>query len=311
VEATEDQAYLAKRSDWVSGFLVALHLSFALTPVLLAARLGPSPILILLCLWSGASLHGLLNLMHEAAHGHVFQGRRASFGLGQWALAPLVVTDFNAYRKRHWQHHRELGTENDTKFTYKMNLSYGALMWFGFKCLFLLEALGKFRHVSAVDRDEAVVPKSGSKIPRWLLRGAGVHLLIGLFAVAVAAQMHGPDFAAVMRNAALAYGFVFLYGLAAVTSFFTAIRSVAEHRPGLENDIPAGDAAMRNLKSNRVSRLILSGYGFAEHATHHERPNVPAYHLPKLTRELALEDSRFTARRGYLETCWLLIRGKC
>ena len=74
--------------------------------------------------------------------------------------------------------------------------------------------------------------------------------------------------------------------------------------------MPSGTAAMRNLSASPLNRLTLSCYGFAEHATHHARPGVPAYHLPALGRELALAEPRFTPRRGYLHTCWLLIRAR-
>jgi fatty acid desaturase len=148
----EAPGYLTKRPDAVSLLLVASHLVFVLMPVFLAAWIGPSPNMILLWVWFGAGMHGLLNLMHEAAHGHVFRERSASYRFGHWFLAPLVVADLDAYRKRHWQHHRELGMPGDTKFTYRMDLAPSALIRFAFRCLFLIEALGKFKHLSNMDQ---------------------------------------------------------------------------------------------------------------------------------------------------------------
>ena len=93
-----------KRSDAISSVLVIAHIAFTLAPLYWAAALGPSPVLVALCVWFGAAMHGLLNLMHEAAHWHVFREREHSDRLGNWLLGPLVVSNFEAYRGRHWQH---------------------------------------------------------------------------------------------------------------------------------------------------------------------------------------------------------------
>ena len=100
----------------------------------------------------------------------------------------------------------------------------------------------------------------------------------------------------------------FFYGLASVTAFVAAIRSVAEHRIGLAGEQRCGTAALRNLRARGLSRLVFGCHGFAEHATHHAQPGIPSYRLPQLTLELANDDPRLAPTRGYLETCWALIR---
>lgn len=58
-------------------------------------------------------MNGLLNLLHECAHYHVFTKRKGSDILGRWVLGPVAVADFDSYRKRHWDHHRKLGQDDD------------------------------------------------------------------------------------------------------------------------------------------------------------------------------------------------------
>ncbi len=297
-----------KRSDAISSVLVIAHIAFTLAPLYWAAALGPGPVLVALCVWFGAAMHGLLNLMHEAAHWHVFREREHSDRLGNWLLGPLVVTDFEAYRARHWQHHRELGLPGDTKFTYRMGLEPRALTRFVLRCLLLREALGKLQHTSGLDRASAASAAPAARpLPLWLVRAALVQALLVGSLLATAYAFREPGSAPALVSAALAYLFVYLYGLAAVTSFVVAIRSVAEHRDGPDDVLRSGSAALRNFRSDPLSRLFLSGYGFADHATHHYHPGVPAYRLAAVTTQLAREEPRLAPRHGYLATWRLLI----
>src|SRR5580693_3126894 len=93
-----------KRADTVSFVAVALHVAIVIAPIYVAAYLGPSFYWIALWIWFGALMNGLLNLMHECAHYHVFRARGGSDILGRWVLGPLAATNFDAYRARHWKH---------------------------------------------------------------------------------------------------------------------------------------------------------------------------------------------------------------
>src|SRR5262245_61648519 len=110
-----DLGDLEKRPDWNSWAVVAAHLCLVLAPVYLAAYAGPSWSWLLLWAWSGVLMNGLLNLMHECAHFHVFRHRALSDLCGHWIVGPLLVADFAGYRQRHWEHHKHLGEDGDTK----------------------------------------------------------------------------------------------------------------------------------------------------------------------------------------------------
>src|SRR5947209_40887 len=111
-----------KRSDLRSISTVALHVFVVIAPVYVAVLSGPTPYWIALWLWFGLLMNGLLNAMHECAHFHVFVDRRGSNFLGRWVLGPLAVTDFDAYRWRHWEHHIHLGVDGDTKDAYLVDI---------------------------------------------------------------------------------------------------------------------------------------------------------------------------------------------
>lgn len=268
-----DSTFFGKRSDAVSLVIVVAHLALGLAPVYLAAAWGVGWHLIPLVLWFGCVMNGLLNLMHEASHFSVFRPRWASDVLGDWVLAPMVLADFRSYRARHWDHHRHLGTDRDTKDAYLVRIGGWRLLGFLLSCLMLREAIGKFRH--------QLGGKGGERpagFPTWVLRGAVVQLALfgSLLWVAGGDWLH----------AGVAWIGVYHYGLASVTVFVATLRAVAEHQVDEQAPVVAGRAALRNFRDNPLSRLLFGAYGFSEHASHHLHPQVPSYRLGEATRDL-------------------------
>jgi fatty acid desaturase len=266
---------------------VCCHLSFVLAPVYLAAQAKPGARLVPLWLWFGLAMNGLLNLMHEAAHYHVFRARWGSDVLGRWILGPLAFADFDGYRRRHWEHHRHLGFDGDTKDAYLVGIRGWRLLALLARCLAVMEAFGKFRRQWG--------SASGSRM--WLVR-AGVFQTLFCGSLLVVAR----DF----RTAVLAYCAIYVYGLMSLTVFAATVRAIAEHQIGPDSAASAGRAALRNFSCNPLSRLLFGAYGFAEHATHHSEPAIPYYQLPRATTELARRDPAFAPSAGYISTLLLL-----
>jgi fatty acid desaturase len=286
-----------KRSDGRSLLTVTAHLGLVLTPIYVAAMIGPDPYWIALWLWFGLLMSGLLNLLHECAHYHVFKGRSGSDVLGRWVLGPLMVADFDGYRWRHWKHHTHLGVDGDTKDAYLVDIRGFKLISLFLRCLTLREAVRKFRHQTVVDEEKN---QAASNPIVWLGRTA---LLQGLFfasLVAVAGPAAGRSWPQAFIFAALAYGFLYVYGLTSLTLFAATLRAVAEHQLESGQVSPRGRAALRNFRCGPVSRLIFGAYGFAEHATHHREPGLPYYHLPHATDDLAVGDPELIPNHRYL-----------
>ncbi len=66
-------------------------------------------------------------------------------------------------------------------------------------------------------------------------------------------------------------------------------------------------AALRNFRVNPITRWLFGAYGFADHFTHHMKPAIPYYRLPRATRELAANDAALVPARTYLETLRMLV----
>ncbi len=293
----------AKRPDRISSVIVLAHVLLVFTPVYLAAALPPGWWLLLPWLVFGFMMNGLLNLMHEAAHYHVFQRRAANDLLGRWFLGPLAAADFDAYRQRHWDHHRHLGDPADPKLTYHQDIRGRQMLYHVLRCLTLVEALGKFRLQQGAVDDE---PAPGRSLG-WLLRTLAVQVMFAGSLLGVAGWAHS-GVARAVRPAALAYFFVYVYGLGSLTVLAANIRAIAEHQIDTQEEPHRGTAALRNFSCNTVTRLLFGAYGFGEHATHHHQPAIPYYRLTQSTFALAAKDASLAPTHGYLRTLWSLIQ---
>lgn len=293
---------VAKRPEAVSTVVVGSHLLLVFAPVYAAAILPANGWLLVGWLAFGFLMNGLLNLMHEAAHYHVFRRRGANDLLGRWVLGPLAAADFDAYRQRHWDHHRHLGQPNDPKITYHIDVRGRRMLGLVLRCLLLVEAVHKFHHQRR-DHDE---PAPGNS-PAWLGRTLLVQVLFAASLTAAAWVAGNAGFWPAVRHAALVYFFVYVYGLGSVTILAASIRALAEHQVAGPGDAHTGAAALRNFSCNSLTRLCFGAYGFGEHATHHQRPAVPYYRLPEATRILAETEASFAPTQGYLSTLRRLI----
>jgi fatty acid desaturase len=291
-----------KRSDAVSVVAVAIHIAFVIAPLYISAIIGPSLFLIPLWLWFGLTMQGLLNLVHECAHYHVFKKRWGSDLLGRWVLAPLIVSDFDNYRGIHWSHHKELGSVKDPKYSYKIDIRGWRLLVFFLQCMIGVEAWRKLHYQN---RERANTDLASSRF--WIVRLLVAHciLAVSLFATAWRFGTHGARSA--VLNTAIAYG-VDIYGLAALTLFAATLRAIAEHQDGPDHPETVSQAVLRNLRCGPIERLIFGCYGFAEHATHHHYPAIPSYHLSNATAELAIRTPSLTPRLSYKEILLAQVR---
>jgi fatty acid desaturase len=296
-----DRATLKDRSDLLSLVQVSLHFSFVVAPVYLAAVMGPSVWTILLFFWFGLVQHGLTNLMHEAAHRHVFKRRGWNEFLGFWVLGPFFVLDFSLYRSRHWIHHQETGTHLDTKSTYLISLR-GKTLRFLVRCFLGIEAA---RNFLLRDQQRKQIEKSTARRgpPVWLTLAVFQLTFVGSLAY-ISWLVAGGDWWIAAMHFSAAYGFVYLYGMGSLTILMATLRAVAEHQLEQESSASTGHAALRNLRSDPLAALLFGCYGFSCHATHHRHPGIRAYNLPRVTFELSKSDHTLARK----DTYWSIIR---
>jgi fatty acid desaturase len=280
-----------RRSDYISWTIIGSHFLCVFGAVYAAAVVGPRFIVIALWLWFGLTLNGILNLMHECAHGLAFRERHRSIFLGRWVLAPLVLAGFDDYRERHWMHHKRLGEVDDPKTAYHTNVRGTAFIGLLVRSFALVEAVRKFRQQGPADA------RVGTLKAAALGRVALVQSIFLASIIAVAWLVHR-DVRVTLLSVAVAYGFVFGYGLATLTVVAATLRAVAEHQVGRGGAVQ-GSASLRNFAAGPIGRLVFGAYGFADHATHHLEPALPYYLLPAATAAIADTRPELAATSGY------------
>lgn len=286
--------YNTKRSDYISMITSLSHILFVFFPVFLSAFYDSIALTIFSFIWFGIFINGIINLMHESAHRLVFKKRKYCDFLGEYILGPLLITDFKAYRERHWVHHNKLGSEEDTKFVYKKKIKGFNLIIFFFECIILKEGISKFIY-QFKNRTESKVSIN------FFIKTISVQLII--FSLIFFSQLlvTDQDLEKITYNTILSYFFIYLYSLASLGVFFSSLRSIAEHQINNNVEHLQGEAILRNLKSNLLTTLIFGSYGFADHATHHEYPSIPSYNLEKFRKEIEVNNIDLKPTKGYFE----------
>ncbi len=308
-DAPRESSLLTKRSDAMSALVVASHAAFALAPVYIACVAGIGWWLAPLTLWFGAGMNSMLLLMHECSHYHVFKSKGACTALGRWLLGPMALADFESYRQRHWEHHRSLGTDVDPKYVYHTSIRGWKLPMLFIKCLVLFEPAQRFTANLRGGNTKAAGSEFSSPEPadtRWVGRAILFHVLLTASLAGVTLAWREGNPVRVVAEAAIAYGIVYLYGLAAVTVFFASLRAIAEHQIGGDNAPHQNDAALRNFRVNLFTRWLFGAYGFADHYTHHMKPAIPYYRLSRATEEMAEKEPALAPTTSYLRTLRML-----
>ena len=285
--------YNLKRPDYISIILSLSHISFVFFPIFLSTYYDSIILSIISFIWVGVFINGVINLMHESAHRLVFKTKNYCDFLGEFVLGPLLITDFKAYRNRHWVHHNKLGSEEDTKFIYKRKIKGLNFIIFFFECMFLKEGIAKFIYQFR-NSNKTEISKE------YFVKTISVQLI--LFSLIFITQMliTNQSLDKIFINTMQSYVFVYLYSLASLGVFFSSLRAIAEHQINKNNNEHLqGHAILRNLKSNFLTNLIFGSYGFADHATHHEYPSIPSYNLEKFRKEIEEENIDLKPTKGY------------
>ena len=294
-----------RRSDAVSALSVAAHFAIVYVAVYFAAWRGPGWWIVPCWLWFGILGHGFHQLLHECAHKLTFRTAWANDALAHWLVAPLYLADFDAFRARHFMHHRSLGGDGDPKYTYRIDIR-------GLRFLGLVTSM---LTLSGAIRKALLQVGSNSGASSESTRAAALRVVIVqpifcLSILLVARAGHPEDWNAALLAAALAYFFVYLYGVAALTVMVATLRGIAEHRASEADPALEGTAALRNFKHARLDWLVFGTYGFTDHATHHRYPALPSYRLPEVSAVLAANEPEMKPVGTHIAIIARLIKAK-
>ena len=215
------------------------------------------------------------NFFHEAAHHNLHPERRTNDRLTNAVMGWMFGSDIATYRKIHFQHHRALGTTQDSENSYFDPLGTRYLVE-GLLGLKVLRTLRRYRETEHNRAQKATAKDaSGSTRLLWMAICAVVNLAIA------------GAFAALGSPAAAA---AWLGGLLLFFPFFVSLRQVLEHRaedadPELDyHEVDHG--AVNRLFGDGPLATTLGSAGFNRHALHHWEPNVSYTRLKDIEQYL-------------------------
>ncbi|MEJ7787760.1 MAG: fatty acid desaturase [Solirubrobacteraceae bacterium] len=221
----------------------------------------------------GYALAFINNFFHESAHHNLHPDRRRNDLLTNVLMGWLFGSSIQQYRIVHFQHHRALGTTEDSESSYfdPLRIRYLVAGLTGVKVLRTL------RRYHQVDKAKAERTPGGAARSRlgWSLLAAVTSLTIT---------------AALWLTGAEVAGVTWLAGLLLAFPFFVSLRQLLEHRS--EDADP--DADYNFVDHGSVNRIFGDGpvastmgsAGFNRHALHHWEPNLSYTRLPDLERWL-------------------------
>jgi fatty acid desaturase len=247
-------------------------LALSLVLCALAPRWGlPIPVAVA----GGALLVGfwvahLQLFLHEGSHYNLARTKAASDRVCDCLISWMVGTSVAAYRIVHFQHHRALGTPQDSEFTY----------FFPLNAMFVIKGLFGVRALEVIlARRKIGAPKQTEKQRAGLVPlaiGVSIHLAVMAICVLTGAWW-----------AALAWAI----GVGAVFPFFGALRQLLEHRDDTARaslDYTQTDhGAFTRLFGDDLFSRTFGGAGFNRHLLHHWEPQVSYTNLAQLEQFLA------------------------
>ncbi len=264
---------LSQRSDLMGAWMV-FHVWAVIIGAGAIAVIWPNFITIpLAILIIGSRQHGLSILVHEAAHGILFNNRKVNDFVGQYILGAPYGGDMRSYRHYHLRHHRYAQTEldPDLNLSSKFPVSKDSLRRKFFRDItgqtYLRIRLAQFSGKTMEGSD------AFEKTSPW------PSLIINFMMFAM------------LANWGVWWAYFVLWALPLMTWFFVVIRlrNIAEHAMTTFDDNPLTHA--RTTEANWFERVFFAPYYVNYHVEHHAYMYVPCYNFPALHR--AMKTSRY------------------
>ena len=249
-------------------------------------------------------------LQHEAMHNLLFGNPKTNERVGV-VLSALLGTQFFLGRKIHWEHHFEVGTDNDpNRFFHDVTerppgakiIAFFLSNLMGARLLLLVRNLMStlVRYVTgkeAADNASNSPPLS----PRKSRIDLAALLAIQLLMLVLISLLSSP----------IVYFSFYLLPLSTLTALFELTRSFSEHvLPGR----PTCEAERHRcffMEAGRIERFFISQFDFHYHHVHHLHPNVVTFKVRALHEWLLANDpdyhAKFKTRPGYVGTVWRYI----
>jgi fatty acid desaturase len=217
--------------------------------------------------------------IHEGAHFNLDPDRDKSDRLCNCFIGWMVGAHVQGYRIVHFQHHRALGTVDDTEVTY----------FFPLNMVFIVKTLLGIRALEVIAARRRFAQTAQTKKARSAERtdtGAGLGLRTMLGGVA----MHALIVAVLWLTGGIPAALAWVLGIGMIFPFLGALRQLLEHRAddassGIDYS-RADHGAFTRVFSGGMFAATFGGAGFDRHLLHHWEPQVSYTRLADLERFL-------------------------
>lgn len=289
--SSEQIASLRGKSD-VIGALLVLHAWALVFGAMALFAWWPNPLTFIVAVMViGARQLGVAILMHDAAHGLLFEDRRLNDWAGTWLCGAPVGASLALYRPYHLTHHRHTQQAEDPDL--------------GLSAPFPITRKSLWRKVLRDMTGQTAYQRRREQI----LRAMGPRdLPLGTRLINLLSRERGFFITNAVLLAGLgALGYWWLYPalwllpLATWYQLVSRLRNIAEHAVVSDNDDPLRNT--RTTSANWLERLLIAPYWVNYHLEHHLFLFVPCWRLPAAHRALLGGGfgPKMELRRGYLE----------
>jgi fatty acid desaturase len=264
---------LGRRSNLVGALLVFHAWALILGSMALFVW-WPNPFTFLLAVMViGARQLGLAILMHDAAHGLLFENRKLNEFTATWLCAAPVFTSLQLYRPYHLTHHRHTQQADDPDL--------------GLSAPFPITRKSLWRKVVRDLTGQTALQRRREQFKRGTAVREGLIANAVLWAILAAAGYWW------------LYPVLWLVPLATWYQLVSRIRNIAEHAVVPDNDDPLRNT--RTTLANPIERLLIAPYWVNYHLEHHLFMFVPCWRLPQAHKALlsAGVGDRLELKTGY------------
>jgi acyl-lipid omega-6 desaturase (Delta-12 desaturase) len=213
----------------------------------------------------GLLIYRLTMVMHDCGHLTLFSSRSWNVRIGK-LLGFITGVDFERFRNRHWEHHRDFGREGDPQgFHYlaTQTMSRPRFLWHVLKPIFG----SNVRYVYA----ESLLSPENFKRLIGAVDILGFIIVQAFIFLLISDVGNHPTLILLPPVAAATFGL-----------FYSQLRGIAEHGTRGVNAVrPEG--FVRSHRTEWLGSLFLYDVHFNYHAEHHRYPGIPSCRLPALS----------------------------
>lgn len=246
----------------------------------------------------GGAQQGLDHIIHEFAHTLVIPGNpKLNDWIGRWCFAAVGAMPFDLYRHRHFDHHRYVSTEKNTKRIYRRDYRGWRLAGELLRGLLGFDYAWQLREVLHRRQADRARDDAGS----WS----------GLKPFIPVAMVQSMIAVVLIAWSPWIYLGLWVWPRVGAAMLFSKLRSSTEHLPlpsetGARPDGPyyLGTTApvARTVHASWWERLFFSKINFHYHREHHQWPGISYQYLPLAFERLHASGAPGEESGGYLST---------